>query len=550
MSVFHLLRAGRPPAALAAAALLLVPACLPSRWVARRAPRPEQVAREDAARTPPLPGPLPRSAGERGERAAATPIPTAGSSPLSAGERGEQANATPIPTAGSSPLSPGGGEGRGEGEGTSASASPARTPRSLADLVDLALSRDPATRAAWYDARAAAAQAGSRRSAYLPSLDASASVARQRIGEAPGRPTSFQTTWTPGATITWLLLDLGARGALVEEADLLLAAARLGEHAAVADLVLRVQEGYFAFLAARALVEAETALVKQAEASLAAAEGRQRAGLSTIADVLQARTALSQARLALVQLEGQVLALRGGLATLAGLPPTADLDVGALPAEVDAAAAQPAVEDLLAAAAARNPDVARARAAAEAAGARSRAATRALGPTLSFVGSASRPHYLSPEDAEGGTSWSAGLVLRLPLLDGLGLRPVYDALAARSSADAARARADATSQRVALDVWTGYQGVRTAGRRIATSRELVQSARASAEVARGRYREGVGSIVDLLSAQAALELSLAEHVRARADYLVALARLARASGRLDLPEDGPSPSAPEGSRIP
>ncbi|HEY6006541.1 MAG TPA: TolC family protein, partial [Anaeromyxobacter sp.] len=286
------------PTAVAACAALLTGGCLPWSYVSRKAPPPAELAREAArAQT-------------------ATPAPTA--------------TATPTPTA------------------TSA---PPPQPRSLADLVDLALSRDPATRAIWYDARAAAAQAGSRWAAYLPTLDLSVNVTAQGQGATPLRGGSDQTSWGPSAAITWLLLDLGARGALVDEGEKLLAAARLAEHAAVADLVLRVQQGYFGYLGARALVEAQGAATRQAEANLAAAEGRQRAGLATIADVLQARTALSQSRLALQQLEGQALALRGGLASLAGLPPTTDLDVGKLPAEVDAGVAQPIIEDLLAAAA-------------------------------------------------------------------------------------------------------------------------------------------------------------------------------------------------------
>jgi outer membrane protein TolC len=65
----------------------------------------------------------------------------------------------------------------------------------------------------------------------------------------------------------------------------------------------------------------------------------------------------------------------------------------------------------------------------------------------------------------------------------------------------------------------------------------------------------VGSILDLLNAQAALELARAEGIRARADYLVSLAQLARAAGRLDLaagaraPAPGPSP-APGGTATP
>jgi outer membrane protein len=424
---------------------------------------------------------------------------------------------------------------------------PPPAPRSLADFVDLALARDPSTRATWRDARAAAAEAGARQSLYLPSLDLSASLVRQQALATPNRPSFVQTTLGASAAITWLLLDLGVRGALVDEADLLLDAARLGEHAAVADLVLRVQQTYFELLAARALIEAQIAAVKQAEASLAAADGRQRAGLATIADVLQARTALSQARLFQQRFEGQALATRGALATLAGLAPTAELEVGQLPETVDAASAEPAVDDLLASAAARNPDLGRARAAADAAAARARAAARAPWPTLSFQGSVTRNHFLAPSGLDGGEAWFAGLVLRIPTLDGF--RPAYDALAAREVAEAARERADATAQRVALDVWTSWQALRTTARQVATVRDLVESAQASVDVAAGRYREGVGTILDLLNAQSALALARAEDVRARTDFLVGLAQLARATGRLDLPGDVP-PGPSQGTRTP
>jgi outer membrane protein len=476
----------RRRAAAATALLTLATGCAvlaPGRFVERRTAPPADVAREAAARPPPPPAPKP-----------------------------------PPP----------------------AEAPPPAAPRSLSDLVELALLRDATTRAVWQDARAAAAVAGSRRTLFLPTLDLGSTLQRQLPQSSPTRTATEQTTAGVAAGITWILLDLGARGALVDEADQLLLAARLAEHAAVADLVLRVEQTYFQFLAARALVDAQTAAVKQAERSLAAAEDRRRAGLATIAEVLQARTALSQAQLVLQQLEGQSLALRGALATLAGLPPTAELEVGALPAEVKQAGVEPGVEELLQAAAARNPDVARARAQADAAGARARAASRAYAPVLSFQADAGHTWYLSPDDANDADTWSVGFGLRFPLLEGL-VRPAYDALGARAQSDAARARADATAQRVALDVWVSFQGLRTAGRRVATSRDLLASATASAQVAQGRYEEGVGSILDLLTAQAALESARAEEVRARADYLVSLAQLARATGRAELP---PRPAAP------
>lgn len=501
----HVRPPGWPARATAAAAVLLVASgcglLRPSRYVDGRVAPPAEVAREAAAAPDTTLDP---------ERAPA-----------------------PAPAS-----TPGPGAAAPAGPGTPA-------PRSLGDLLDLALRHDPSTRAAWQDARAAAALAGSRRSLYLPGLSASAELDRVESDGTRSRQESSGTIGSVGASISWLLLDL-TRGALVDEASRLATAARLAEHAAVADLVLRVQETYFRHLGVRALVEAETAAVRQAETSLAAAEGRRRAGVATIADVLQARTALSQAELRLQQSEGEALAVRGALATLVGLPPTAELDVGALPARVAPDEAEPAIEALLVRARARNPDLGQARALAEAADARARAASRAQWPVLSLQAGALRSWTLSGDDHDPFDTWSAGLALRLPTIQGL--RPAYDLLAARAAAEAARARAEATGQRVSLDVWTSFQALRTAGRRILTARVLVESASASADVARGRYQEGVGSILDLLAAQSALEDARAEDVRARFDYLVAVARLARASGRLELPpppaEGAPTPESP------
>ena len=62
----------------------------------------------------------------------------------------------------------------------------------------------------------------------------------------------------------------------------------------------------------------------------------------------------------------------------------------------------------------------------------------------------------------------------------------------------------ALEDQVILDVWSSYYAVQTASQRVATTRDLLASAPQSADVARGRYKAGVGSILDLLTAQSAL----------------------------------------------
>ena len=74
--------------------------------------------------------------------------------------------------------------------------------------------------------------------------------------------------------------------------------------------------------------------------------------------------------------------------------------------------------------------------------------------------------------------------------------------------------------------------LKTATQRVTTSADLLASATQSEEVARGRYAEGVGSILDLLSAQNALADARAQAVQARWNWFAALAQLARDAGTL------------------
>ena len=65
-----------------------------------------------------------------------------------------------------------------------------------------------------------------------------------------------------------------------------------------------------------------------------------------------------------------------------------------------------------------------------------------------------------------------------------------------------------------------------------TSANLLASATQSEQVARGRYAEGVGSMLDVLTAQQALADARAQSVTARWTWYSVLAQLARDAGAL------------------
>jgi outer membrane protein len=409
------------------------------------------------------------------------------------------------------------------------------TPVTLRQLISFALQNSPQTRSTWLSARAAAAGVVSRRSTYYPQIDAQAQLGYSHTTLGAGVATFNVFALTPGATLSYLLFDLGGRSSDVGEAEALLEAANLNHNQAIQDLVLRVEQAYYQYLSAKALVVADRETVQQAQTAYQAAEERRNAGVATVADVLQAKTQLSQARLTLQQSEGQVATVRGALATSLGVPANLPVDVGELPEKLPIQPLSEAVERLIEQAQALRPDLARARAQALAAANR-QSSIRSRGlPSLVLNAGASRNYFL--DDCCGhGDNYQAAVTLRIPVFNGF--RDSADALQAREQARAAEADAQSVEQQIVLQVWSSYQAVKTAELRVGTSRDLLASALESAGVAQGRYKAGVGSILDLLTAQAALASARAQEVQARADWLVSLATLSHDTGALALPPEG------------
>jgi outer membrane protein TolC len=399
----------------------------------------------------------------------------------------------------------------------------------LPQALDLALRNSPRTRDTWLAARAAVAEVGSQASQWWPEAILSADAERAKTSAVGGQFNFQQTTYSPALELSWLLFDFGGRAADVAEARALLVAANFTHNGAIQDVLLDVSTAYYSYLSARALREAAAADVAGAEANLEAAERRHEAGLATIADVLQARTALSSARLDLHGVEGDMQVIRGALATAMGLPAELPVEAAPLDETLQVEGAAEGIDRAVARALATRPDLLAARARAVAAEQRI-AQERAEGlPTLSLRGNTNRIYY-DVAGRDPGDNYSAQVLLRVPLFSGFQHR--YDVQRARQQAAQAAAQAEALANEVRLQVWTAYYDLQTAALRFATAEDLLASAEESARVAAGRYQAGVGSILDLLAAQGALADARAQRILARADWLLSLARLARDTGSL------------------
>ena len=399
----------------------------------------------------------------------------------------------------------------------------------LPEVVDLALRNSPATRLSWAQARAAADAYGSSEGRLYPTLTAGLSVNRSLSLATPGRPAGERSQYGPSLTLAYTVLDFGGRSGSIDVTRQTAIALDLSHNATVENTILQVEGAAFGYLSTRAQLAAQKASVELATAALEAASERHRVGLATIADVLQAQTARSQAELQLETLEGALQVARGSLAVAMGVPANSPFDIPEVPATDSVHFVAESVDSLIDLAVRSRPELASARAQAAAASSQIRVARSGYLPALAI--GATGANNGSNVSTFSGRTYSVNVGVQMPVFTGFSNQ--YDVAAASEQYQAALARAESTKQQIIQQVFSAYYTLRTSTNRVRTAADLLASATQSETVARERYREGVGSIVDLLVAQSALANARAQSVDARWQWRTALAQLAHDVGVLN-----------------
>lgn len=405
-----------------------------------------------------------------------------------------------------------------------------KSPLALTDVVELALCNNPQTRSAWANARAQAAQLGSSMSPYLPTLSGPISVSSSRSQIGASATDSAQQSI--GVTASYLLYDFGGRAAGVENAKQVLVAANASRDGTLQNAFLGAVQSYYALLSARASVQSYLAAEVAASKSLDAAQARYKAGTATQADRLQAQTALSQAVLNRIRAEGEAANAQGALANAMGFDASQPFELAPVPESSPDPVAEQGLGDLLASARRSRPDLLAAEAQIKAAEA-NLAVIKAGGlPVFTLNGTVSR----TKSQVAGVTSTSfgntVGVSVSVPWFSGF--RDTYRNRAARAQIESTVAERDRVANQIALEVWQAYQALLTNSQALRAADDLVASAVQSEKMALGRYKAGIGSILDTLTAQSTLAGANQQRVAALYNFLASKFALAQAIGQLDL----------------
>jgi outer membrane protein TolC len=149
-------------------------------------------------------------------------------------------------------------------------------------------------------------------------------------------------------------------------------------------------------------------------------------------------------------------------------------------------------------------------------------------PTINASGGYTWKSFALSQTFQG--SWSLGVALSLPIFQGFALDAGIQQ--ARANLDNVQAGYDLTEQSVTLDVRQQYSNLRLSQNQIAASRSLLKAADETLRLAEARFKEEVGSAVEVTDARVAYYNAQVLLIQSLYNYQVTYARLEKAMGTL------------------
>ncbi len=409
-----------------------------------------------------------------------------------------------------------------------AQGSPALT---LDQVVATVLAKNPQVTAAQEGVFAAEQRLVQANAGFLPTVSAvgtagygTATGTATVLGPPTSDPRSSGSVSINGGVA---LYDNGRTRIALDQAQANLAAAQALFRQTAQDVALSGASAFFNVLKAQQLTTVRAAQLEKAEGQLKQAQAQVRAGTAAQADVLQAQAQVAQAQVDLLAARSQIETTKGLLRSVLAMDLFAPLEVQ------DPASPPPAVtlatEAAVREAEANRPEIAKAVADIAASTAALALAYSNTGFQVSvglngtYVISSTTPGLTNT------TGWTLGGTISFPLFDGgRGEAAIKEA---EANLRAAQAKAEGIRISVRQDA---YQAI-LAAIQARANLEATQSAQAASEAAlqaaEGRYRAGVGTILEVTTARAQAAQAEVNAITARYDQQAALATLRHALGR-------------------
>jgi outer membrane protein len=392
---------------------------------------------------------------------------------------------------------------------------------SLDDALRLALQNNGLARAALAEIDAADARLAAARANLYPSIDISSSTTRTRIegGGAIADTTQRQN----GFGLEWLLLDNGQRELRIRQSSRTAEATRQSTRDTLRRVLFQTARAYYEVLRRKELLQVADTAVRRAETLLEVAKAQAEVGAAPQKDVLQAEADLANARVQQIQARNALRLAETDLKRLIGWDAQKPLPALTAPDAPPSPDPTLSVEQLWQRARLQRPDLR---------DAELRLQISRLGLDAARLNSLLRLQISArgfrEYEPNSRTQGSLSIVASYPLFDG-GLTRA-NLREAEASLQSAQFRLQQAERDAYAEVESALLSIREAFERLEASKIAVAAAQRNFEAAQESLREGVGTIVEVLTAQLALITAETNLVQATYDAAVAELQLRLATG--------------------
>jgi len=335
-------------------------------------------------------------------------------------------------------------------------------------------------------------------------------------------------------SLSQTLFDTGQREAANNEARRAVDAAEEASRNTRQAIIFTVTQDYYQLLLNRDLVKVAQAQVARYQQTVDVTQAQIDAGTTAAKDIYQAKSDLANAQVTLLNNRNSVqtasAALKNAIGiNLNGVVQIAPLTPGDQLPPIPAPSRSLSLDNSLTAAFAERPDVRQQQAVVQSDAAALRLAQRDAG--LSVKGDYVLNYQATNDVGTRGVNSQFLLSGSYPLFDaGLARGAVRIAQAVR---DGALDQLELVRQQVRLEVEQAYSTRQTNLEAAGLAQSAVTAAQVNYDAAIASRKEGIGTVLDITTAQATLTQAQSQYVSAVYNFYIADAQLAKATGRND-----------------
>lgn len=411
--------------------------------------------------------------------------------------------------------------------GGAAVAEPTRT---LDECVAIALERHPSLKAATATINAGQQRVWQAASNYLPQVNGAYSASRRNTSLSSSTGTSTGTVigtvtrtfnfYSTGVNFSQVLFDFGQTLASIRAAEAQVRSLEADRTIQQATVTLNVKQSYYGLLAARHLEAVADEAVRQTQEHLRDADARFRVGLTAKFDVTNQQVQVANAQLNQVTARNNVAVGRETLRNALGLDEPLTFDIVD---SLEVRTVEVGEDEAVALAYQKRPELQSLHAQQQSADEQVVALQRQYLPNITSTGA----YQWSGDSYPLQSTWNLGAAVNFPILSG----GLTRAQIGEAKANLAKLQFDESQlrQNIALEVREAVLGLQRAAESIRVSKTALRQANENLDLAVGRYKTGVGNVLEVTDAQATHTTAQANYVQALYGYDTSLAALEKAT---------------------